>query len=116
MEPRGRATPGIIPDDAFQHLRVGGASLTLNSGYGHGFSVREVIEMVKRVSDVAFKVEVAPRRPGDPAQIVAACDRARMKLGWNPQYDDLATIIAHAHARYRANPQAWHLIGRSLET
>ena len=52
--------------------------------------------MVKRVSGVDFKVEIAPRRPGDPAQIVAASDRARMKLGWKPQYDDLATIIAHA--------------------
>jgi UDP-glucose 4-epimerase len=54
--------------------------------------------MVKRVSGVDFKVEIAPRRPGDPAQIVAASDRARMKLGWKPRYDDLATIIAHALA------------------
>ena len=84
--------------DALRYLRAGGASLTLNCGYGHGFSVREVIEMVKRISGVDFKVEVAPRRPGDPAQIVAACDRARVKLGWSPQYDDLATIIAHALA------------------
>ena len=54
--------------------------------------------MVKRVSGVDFKVEIAPRRPGDPAQIVAACDRARMTLGWTPQHDDLATIIAQALA------------------
>ena len=79
-------------------LRAGGASVTLNCGYGHGFSVREVVEMVKRVSDVDFKVEIAPRRPGDPAQIVAAADRARAMLGWTPQYGDLATIIAHALA------------------
>ena len=65
----------------------------LNCGYGHGFSVREVIEMVKRVSGVDFKVEMTPRRPGDPAQIVAASERARTILGWTPQYDDLATII-----------------------
>jgi UDP-glucose 4-epimerase len=84
--------------DALRHLRASGASLTLNCGYGHGFSVREVIEMVKHVSLVDFKVEIAPRRPGDPAQIVAAPDRARMMLGWNPQYDNLATIIAHALA------------------
>ena len=82
--------------DALRYLRPGGASVTLNCGYGHGFSVREVIEMVKRVSGVDFKVEVAPRRLGDPAQIVAASDRARTLLGWTPQYDDLATIIAHA--------------------
>ena len=84
--------------DALRYLRAGGASLTLNCGYGHGFSVREVVEMVKRVSGVDFKVEIAPRRPGDPAQIVAASDRARMTLGWTPQYDDLATIIAQALA------------------
>jgi UDP-glucose 4-epimerase len=80
------------------YLRAGGASVTLNCGYGHGFSVREVIEVVKRVSGVDFKVEIAPRRSGDPAQIVAAADRARATLGWRPRYDDLATIIAHALA------------------
>ena len=84
--------------DALGYLRAGGASLTLNCGYGHGFSVREVIEMVKRVSGVDFKVEVAPRRPGDSAQIIAASERARTTLGWEPQYDDLATIIGHALA------------------
>ena len=71
--------------DALRYLRGGGASVTLNCGYGHGFSVREVIEMVKQVSGVDFKVEIAPRRPGDPAQIVAASDRARAMLGWTPQ-------------------------------
>ena len=81
-----------------RYLRAGGGSVTLNCGYGHGFSVREVIEMVKRVSGADFKVEIAPRRPGDPAQIIAASDRARAMLGWTPQYDDLATIIAHALA------------------
>jgi UDP-glucose 4-epimerase len=84
--------------DALRYLRAGGASVTLNCGYGHGFSVREVIEMVKRVSGVDFKVEIAPRRPGDPAQIIAASERARTTLGWTPQYDDLATIIGHALA------------------
>src|SRR6516164_6276867 len=82
--------------DALRYLRAGSASVTLNCGYGHGFSVREVIEMVKRVSGVDFTVEIAPRRPGDPAQIVAAGDRARAMLGWTRQYDNLATIIAHA--------------------
>jgi UDP-glucose 4-epimerase len=84
--------------DGLRYLRAGGASVTLNCGYGHGFSVREVVEMVKRVSGVDFKVEIAPRRPGDPAQIVAASDRARAMLGWTPRYDDLTTIIAHALA------------------
>ncbi len=52
--------------------------------------------MVKRVSGVDFTVEIAPRRPGDPAQIVAASERARTTLGWTPRFDDLATIIGHA--------------------
>ena len=61
--------------DALAYLRTGGASTTLNCGYGRGFSVLEVIESVKRVSGVDLKVEFAGRRAGDPAQIVAACDR-----------------------------------------
>jgi UDP-glucose 4-epimerase len=81
-----------------RYLRAGGASVMLNCGYGHGFSVREVVEMAKRVSGVDFKVEIAPRRPGDPAQIVAASDRACAMLGWTTRYDDLTTIIAHALA------------------
>ena len=80
--------------DALRYLRAGGDSVTLNCGYGHGFSVREVVEMVKRVSGVDFKVEIAPRRLGDPARIVAASDLARATFGWKPHYDDLATIIA----------------------
>src|SRR5580704_5399845 len=84
--------------DALRHLRAGGASLTLNCGYGHGFSVLEVIDAVKRVSGVDFKVEVAARRPGDPAQVVAAADRARTLLGWRPRLDDLSTIVSHALA------------------
>jgi UDP-glucose 4-epimerase len=84
--------------DALRHLRSGGPSLTLNCGYGHGFSVLEVIETVKRVSGVDFKVEIAPRREGDPAQIVANSQRARAALNWRPRFDDLSTIVAHALA------------------
>jgi UDP-glucose 4-epimerase len=84
--------------DALRHLRNGGASLTLNCGYGHGFSVLEVIDMVKRSSGADFKVELAPRRDGDPAQIVAASARARAVLGWEPRFDDLSTIVGHALA------------------
>ena len=72
--------------------------MTLNCGYGHDFSVRDVVETVKRVSGVNFTVEIGPRRAGDPAQIVAAPDRARELLGWTPQYDDLANTVGHALA------------------
>jgi UDP-glucose 4-epimerase len=84
--------------DALRYLRAGAPSLTLNCGYGHGFSVLDVIEAVKRASGVDFKVDIAPRRPGDPAQIVAASEQARQKLGWRPRYDDLSTIVRDALA------------------
>ena len=84
--------------DALAYLRSGGASRTLNCGYGHGFSVLEVIEAVKQLAKVDFRVELGDRRPGDPAQIVAASNRIRSVLGWRPQFDDLATIVSHALA------------------
>src|ERR1700681_3399969 len=82
--------------DALRHLRSGGASVTLNCGYGRGFSVLEVIDTVKRVSGVDFRVDRIGARPGDPARIVANSDRARQLLGWRPKFDDLATIVEHA--------------------
>ncbi|MBM3626131.1 MAG: UDP-glucose 4-epimerase GalE, partial [Alphaproteobacteria bacterium] len=81
--------------DALRYLREGGANLTANCGYERGFSVLEVIESVKRVSGVDFDVEIAPRRPGDPAAIVAANERIRA-LGWTPQYDNLDEIVRQA--------------------
>ena len=84
--------------DAIRYLRGDGGPLTANCGYGHGFSVLEVIETVKRVSGVDFPVEHVPRRPGDPVRIVAACERARSVLGWRPRFDDLNTIVEHALA------------------
>ena len=82
--------------DALHYLRDGGDSATFNCGYGHGFSVLEVIETVKRISGMDFRVEMSARRPGDPAQIVAASDKARGTLHWQPRYDDLDTIVATA--------------------
>jgi UDP-glucose 4-epimerase len=84
--------------DALRHLRSGGSSLTLNCGYGHGFSVRQVIDAVKHASGSDFKVENAPRRDGDPASIVADSTRIRETLQWRPRFDDLATIVGHALA------------------
>lgn len=83
---------------ALAHLRRGGASDVFNCGYGRGFSVLEVIDAVKRVSGRDFKVDLAPRRPGDPACIVAGSDKIRQALGWTPRYADLDTIVAHALA------------------
>ena len=81
---------------ALSYLERGGESTTLNVGYGRGSSVREVIEVVKEVSGVDFPVVEAPRRPGDPASLVARAERIRAVLGWQPRYDDLSTIVADA--------------------
>ena len=80
------------------HLRGGGASLTLNCGYGRGYSVLEVVEVVKRISGRDFEVRLSPRRPGDPAQIIAGAERIRNELGWTPKHDDLDAIVAQALA------------------
>ncbi len=78
---------------ALDYLRAGGASATLNCGYGHGFSVREVLRMVEKVSGKALVVEESPRRAGDPPSLVARAERIRAVLGWEPRLDDLETIV-----------------------
>lgn len=85
-----------------KHLRSGGESLTLNCGYGRGFSVRQVVDAVQRVSGTSFRVTEGPRRPGDPAIIVADASRAREVLNWTPRYDDLDRIVADALAWERS--------------
>ena len=81
---------------ALDHLRKGGDSLICNCGYGKGFSVLEVIDVVKRVSGVDFNVKISGRRAGDPASLVAGAERIQSTLGWTPRYNDLATIVAQA--------------------
>jgi UDP-glucose 4-epimerase len=84
--------------DALRHLRGGGRNLVLNCGYGRGYSVLEVINMVKHLSGKDFPVTLRERRPGDPAVIVARADKIRTLLGWQPKFDDLSKIVAHALA------------------
>src|SRR6266700_633314 len=83
---------------ALSYLRSGGASVTLNCGYGRGYSVLETIEAVKRVSGRNFAVQFAPRRPGDIMSMVADTTRFRGLLDWTPRYDNLDTIATHALA------------------
>ena len=83
---------------ALDHLRRGGASMTLNCGYGHGHSVLQVVEAVQRLARQRFTVDLAARRAGDPAAVVADASRLRQTLGWQPQFDDLDTIVTHALA------------------
>jgi UDP-glucose 4-epimerase len=83
---------------ALDYLRTGGKSDVFNCGYSKGFSVLEVIDAVKRVSGVNFDVRLSPRRPGDPAAIVAGSQKIRNALGWQPRNDDLDEIVGHALA------------------
>ena len=83
---------------ALAYLRAGGKTDIFNCGYSKGFSVHEVIAAVKRVSGVDFPVKLSPRRPGDPAAIVASSLKIRETLGWNPEHDDLDKIVAQALA------------------
>jgi UDP-glucose 4-epimerase len=83
---------------ALSHLRRDGASATFNCGYGRGASVLEVIDAVRRISGRNFPVEIAARRAGDPPALVADASRIRSTLPWQPQFQDLDTIVAHALA------------------
>lgn len=87
---------------ALQHLMDGGESAAYNLGNGNGFSVQEVIDAAKRVTGCHVPVVDAPRRPGDPARLVADASMARRHLGWSPKYPDIESIIAHAWRFERA--------------
>ncbi len=78
---------------ALDYLRSGGGSATLNCGYGHGYSVREILAAVEHASGVALTTHEEPRRPGDPPELVAVADRIRTVLAWTPCYDDLEKIV-----------------------
>jgi len=81
---------------ALAYLRADGDSTVLNCGYGHGFSVREVLQMVGKVSGKKLHIEEQPRRAGDPPMLIARAERIRDMLGWTPQHDDLETIVKTA--------------------
>jgi UDP-glucose 4-epimerase len=78
---------------ALDYLRRDGASAVLNCGYGHGYSVRQVLDSVQRVSGRRLAIREEARRAGDPAVLVAKADRIRALLGWRPKLDDLDTIV-----------------------
>ena len=81
---------------ALKYLRGGGASTTLNCGYGHGYSVREVLNAVERASGRPLVVREEPRRAGDPPSLIASAERVRAVLGWQPRFDDLDQIVRDA--------------------
>ncbi len=79
---------------ALGYLRKGGESTTLNCGYGHGYSVKEVIAAVEKAHGAKIIVEEAERRPGDPPVLIAQADRIQKILDWTPQHDDLGSIVS----------------------
>jgi len=79
--------------DALSYLRDGGKPTTLNCGYGHGYSVREVLSAVERVNGAALNITEEPRRDGDPPTLIAEARKIQKVLGWQPKFDDLDTIV-----------------------
>jgi UDP-glucose 4-epimerase len=82
---------------ALAYLMEGGESTIMNCGYGRGYSVKQVVDMVGSVADVDMPVIMGPRRPGDSGAVYAASDRIRETLGWIPKHDDLKTIVESAY-------------------
>ncbi|MCK4952002.1 MAG: UDP-glucose 4-epimerase GalE, partial [Gammaproteobacteria bacterium] len=78
---------------AVDYLRNDGESTTLNCGYGHGYSVREVLDAVQKVNGAPLNIIEEPRRAGDPPALVAAVERIQKTLNWKPRYDDLEVIV-----------------------
>lgn len=89
---------------ACEALLADGTPRVYNCGYGHGYSVRQIVEAVKRVSGVDFPVHDAPRRPGDPPVLVADSSRLMAELGWSARFDDIDTIVEHALAWEKLRP------------
>jgi UDP-glucose 4-epimerase len=81
--------------------------LIYNIGSGRGFSVREVLEMARRVTGHPIPAVELPRRPGDPARLVASSDKIRRELGWEPQYADLHDIVSSAWDWHRSHPKGY---------
>ena len=84
--------------DALDYLRGDGASVVLNCGYGHGYSVRELLSAVERISGQKLEIREEPRREGDPSILIARAARIRQVLGWKPRLDDLDAIVRSALA------------------
>lgn len=89
------------------HLLAGGASDVFNLGSGNGFSVKEVIEVARTVTGHPIPVEIAPRRAGDPAQLVASSDKIKAQLGWQPRRESVEAIVSSAWAWHQSHPHGY---------
>ena len=92
---------------ALDYLLKGGENNVFNLGNGVGFSVKEVIDVARKVTGHPIPAEISPRRAGDPAQLVASSDKAKDVLGWKPQYADLETIVSSAWAWHKGHPHGF---------
>ncbi len=92
---------------ALRKLNQTNFSLTYNLGNGNGYSVRQVIETVKRVTGIKVATVDSPRRPGDPARLIASSQKIREELGWIPRYPDLETIVKTAYDWHRKHPKGY---------
>ena len=89
---------------ALDYLLQGGDSDVFNLGNGVGFTVKEIIEVARRVTGHPIPAETAPRRAGDPAELVASSDKAKRVLGWKPELDDIQTIVSTAWNWHKSHP------------
>ena len=92
---------------ALEYLRAGGQTTAYNLGNSYGTTVKEAIAAAEKVIGVKVNAQIGPRRPGDPARLVAACEKIKAELGWAPQYPDIETIILHAYNWRKAHPNGY---------
>jgi UDP-glucose 4-epimerase len=92
---------------ALDYLKKGGASTHYNLGNGNGFSVKEVIDEAERVTGLEIAKTIDPRRPGDPAVLVASSEKIKKELNWKPRYDSLEKIIASAWVWHKNHPRGF---------
>jgi UDP-glucose 4-epimerase len=92
---------------ALERLVAGGPSAVFNLGNGQGFSVKEVIDVCRQVTGHPIPAVLAPRRPGDPAVLVASAARAQVHLGWQPRSPDLQTIVESAWRWHQSHPAGY---------
>lgn len=90
-----------------EYLTSGGESTSINLGTGHGYSVREIIEVARKVTDHPIPAVEAERRPGDPPELVASVGRAKKLLGWEAQHSDLVTIVSSAWTWHKEHPEGY---------
>ncbi len=92
---------------AINALRTDAKTIAYNLGNSQGFSAKDVIRVVEEVTGRTVPIKATPRRPGDPARLVAGSERIRQELGWRPKYPQLEVIVQHAWNWRKANPNGY---------